>query len=141
MPWQAHKTPEETLKFLRSSIREWSRGTGYLYMVEVADWVIGPVGLIYFHIRSHLAQFGYGIARPYWGQGYMTEALSTIVDWSLDHPQIWRASAYCDIDNLASARVMEKAGMVFEGILHRYCVHPNISPEPRDCRIFAKIRS
>ena len=71
----------------------------------------------------------------------MTEALSALVDWSLDQPQIWQASAFCDMENLASARVMEKSGMAFEGILRRYCVHPNISSEPRDCRMYAKVRA
>ena len=31
--------------------------------------------------------------------------------------------------------------MTFEGILRRYFVHPNISPEPRDCCLYAKVRS
>ncbi len=97
--------------------------------------------MIHLHKRPHRVEFGFVIARPFWGQGYMTEALSTLVDWSLDQPQIWRASAFCDIDNLASARVMEKAGMIFEGILRRFFVHPNISGEPRDCRMYSKVRS
>ena len=39
-----------------------------------------------------------------WGQVYMTEALTTLLDWSLSQPEIWRASAFCDAENLASAR-------------------------------------
>ena len=90
------------------------------------------------HLR---VEFGYVLARQHWGHGYMTEALSTLVDWALDQPKIWRVSAICDMDNSASAKVMEKAGMVFEGVLRRYFVHPNVSPEPRDCRMYAKVRS
>ena len=97
--------------------------------------------MIGFHKRRQQIEFGYVIARPCWGQGYMTEALSTVVDWSLNQPEIWRASAFCDIDNLGSARVMEKAGMTFEGILRRFAVPPNISREPRDVRMYAKVRS
>ncbi len=141
MSWQAHATEDETLDFIRHCLGEWSNGTGYPYVIETGDEPAGPVGMIHLHKRPHRVEFGYVIARPYWGQGYMTEALSTLVDWSLDQPQIWRASAFCDIDNLASARVMEKAGMIFEGILRRFFVHPNISGEPRDCRMYAKVRS
>jgi RimJ/RimL family protein N-acetyltransferase len=61
------------------------------------------------------------------------------VDWSLEQKHIFRASALCDVDNAASARVMEKAGMSFEGILHRYSIQPNISVEPRDCRVYARV--
>lgn len=46
----------------------------------------------------------------------------------------------CDVDNPASARVMEKAGMTREGILRRWHIAPNISPEPRDCIVCAKVR-
>ncbi len=36
---------------------------------------------------------------------------------------------------------MEKAGMTFEGVLRRYSVHPNRSPEPRDVLLYAKVRT
>lgn len=70
----------------------------------------------------------------------MTEALSTVVDWALTQPDVWRASAFCDVEHVASARVMEKAGLTFEGVLRRYFIHPQISPEPRDCKLYAKVR-
>lgn len=139
--WRAHETEDETRTYLQRCLDEWSDGTGYPYAIELAAEALGPVGNIHLHKRSQRMEFGYVLARPYWGQGYMTEALSALVDWSLEQPGIWRASAFCDIDNHASARVMENAGMTFEGILRRFFVHPNISPEPRDCRIYAKVRS
>src|SRR5258707_1279376 len=58
----------------------------------------------------------YVLARSYWGQGLMTEALAWLVDWALKQPAIRRAWAMCDVDNPNSARVMEKAGMQREGI-------------------------
>ena len=47
----------------------------------------------------------------------MTEAATHLVNWSLAQPEIFRVWAYCDAENPASARVMEKAGMVREGVL------------------------
>jgi len=41
----------------------------------------------------------------------------------------------------ASARVLEKLGMSREGVLRRWIIHPNISAEPRDCYVYAKVRS
>jgi hypothetical protein len=35
---------------------------------------------------------------------------------------------------------MEKAGMLREGILHRWLVHPNLGAEPRDCFCYALAR-
>jgi RimJ/RimL family protein N-acetyltransferase len=85
-------------------------------------------------------ELGYVLARSYWGKGYMTEVLKRLVDWAIKQKEIYRVWSVCDVDNLASARVMEKAGMKKEGILRRWSMHPTISDEPRDsyCYAFTK---
>lgn len=87
----------------------------------------------------HRLDCGYVMARPYWGRGLMSEALSEIVRWAMDQDEIWRIGAVCDVENPASARVMEKAGLAREGILRRWLVH-NVSPEPRDCFGYSRCR-
>ena len=52
----------------------------------------------------------------------------------------WRIGAVCDVENRASARVMEKAGLEREGILRRWIIHPNVGFEPRDCFSYAMVR-
>jgi ribosomal-protein-alanine N-acetyltransferase len=85
-------------------------------------------------------EFGYVLARPWWGQGLMTEALCEVVEWALAQPAIFRIGAVCDVENAASARVMEKCGLVREGLLRRYLVHPSMGDEPRDCFSYARVR-
>ena len=87
--------------------------------------------------EPHRLDFGY---RTFWGQGLMTEALTEVADWALRQDGIWRIGGGTDVENLASARVMEKAGLTREGILRRWIMHPNISPEPRDWVSYAKVR-
>ncbi len=70
----------------------------------------------------------------------MTEALRAVIDYAFRDPRVYRVWAVCDAENVASARVLEKAGMSFEGVLRRYGIHPNISPEPRDARCYARVR-
>jgi ribosomal-protein-alanine N-acetyltransferase len=70
----------------------------------------------------------------------MTEALTPIVEWALAQPRIFRVWATCDIENRRSARVLEKVGMQFEGVLRRYVVHPNVSDEPRDALLYARVK-
>jgi [ribosomal protein S5]-alanine N-acetyltransferase len=88
----------------------------------------------------HRLDCGYVMARSWWGRGLMTEALSAVAAWAMAQDAIWRLGAVCDIDNIASARVMEKAGLRREGLLRRWMLHPNISPEPRDCFSYAIVR-
>ncbi|MCZ6860006.1 MAG: GNAT family N-acetyltransferase [Alphaproteobacteria bacterium] len=89
--WQAHKSEDETLDFLRHCLGEWSNGTGYPYVIEIGREPASPVGMIHLHMRPHRIEIGYVIARQFWGQGYMTEALSTLVDWWLDQPPIHKS--------------------------------------------------
>ena len=62
----------------------------------------------------------------------MTEALAEVALWAMRHDGIWRIGAGCYVENLACARVMEKAGLEREGMLRRWIIHPNISCKPRD---------
>ncbi len=63
----------------------------------------------------------------------MTEAANAVVDWALSQPEVFRVWAVCDVENVASARFLEKIGMRREGTLSRWIIHPNISEQPRDC--------
>lgn len=141
LTWRTHGTVAETGAYLRHCLEEWARGASYPFVIEELGQAGQPVGMIHLHEGPGRVTFGYVLAQPSWGRGYMTEALTTLVDWALAQPQVWRAAAFCDIDNQASARVMEKAGMSFEGVLRRYSLHPAIATEPRDCRMFAKVKS
>jgi RimJ/RimL family protein N-acetyltransferase len=88
----------------------------------------------------HRLDCGYVLARRYWRQGLMTEILNEVTAWALRQGSVFRIGAVCDVDNLGSARVLEKAGFVREGLLRRWLVHPNISDEPRDCYSYARVR-
>ena len=70
----------------------------------------------------------------------MTEVLTAIVDWGIRQSAIWGIGDVCDVDNLASARVMEKAGLAREGILRRWIIHPNLGWAPRDCFSYSKVK-
>lgn len=108
-----------------------------LVLRETPDQLIGSIGI---SLTGSQALFGYVIGRAYWGRGLVAEALTWLVYWSLAQPEIFRAWAFCDAENTASARVMEKAGITREGLLRRWHPAPNIGPEPRDCFIYAKVR-
>lgn len=56
--------------------------------------------------------FGYALRRDYWGQGYMTEALRGMFDFIFTALTAETIFGECNVGNMASARVMEKAGMV-----------------------------
>lgn len=136
LPWEPHSDIDVTRLFLKQANEKWCKGTEYSYSIIYND-VDRVVGMIAMRPRGHIVDMGYVLSRSYWNQGLMTEALSTLSNWCLDQPQIWRVEAYCDVDNKASARVMAKAGMQEEGILSRYLSHPNLDNRPRHAYLYA----
>ena len=142
LSWRPHADLGETETVVAAFQRQWATDDGERVLIICEPTAprdtLGTIGM---RLKGHQVQFGYVIARPHWGKGYLTEALGVLVSWSLSQPEIWRVQAFCDAENKASARVMEKVGMHFEGRLHRYFVHPNISTEPRDCLLYARVRS
>jgi RimJ/RimL family protein N-acetyltransferase len=72
------------------------------------------------HQRGTLA---YWVGRPYWGQGYATEAARRVVAFGFTDLQLHRIAASALHTNRASTRVMEKAGLRYEGTLREELLH------------------
>jgi len=60
-------------------------------------------------------EFGYWLGRPYWGQGYATEAGGRVVTFAFEELNAEKLSAGWFSDNPASGRVLEKLGFVAQG--------------------------
>jgi len=139
LTWSPHRSLADTRAFLRGCMDDWRAQSRF-------PWAIthGPdgssIGMIDLRPAGHMAEVGYVLTREEWGKGYMTEALTAVVEAALALPAIYRVSAICDVDNVASARVMEKAGMAKEGVFRRYLSHPAMGNEPRDAFCYAKTR-
>ncbi|HEY1686799.1 MAG TPA: GNAT family N-acetyltransferase [Tepidisphaeraceae bacterium] len=139
MTWRPHKTIGETEEFLAGCVKRWDAGTEYSWIISLKE-NDHAVGMISCRPNRHAVEIGYALTRRLWKHGIMSEALRATMDWLWQNEAVYRIWAFCDIDNPASARVMEKAGMQREGILRRWVMHPNISNEPRDCFVYAAVR-
>ena len=137
--WRPHTNIITTKEFIHRCIQCWQDETAFPWIV-VRKGDDELVGMIEMRIDKFSADLGYAIAREYWGNGYATEMTQAVIEWAISQENIFRVWATCDIENTASARVVEKAGMQREGILRRYIIHPNISEEPRNsyCYSFVK---
>lgn len=98
------------------------------------------IGVIACRMRGHAVDFGYALDRRHWRRGYATEAAQAIAAWASGLEHVHRVWATCDVENLASARVLAKAGLQREGVLRRWSIKPNIGTVPRDSYIYARVR-
>lgn len=141
LSWPAYTRVEPLAAYLRECEAHREKGHGHLAWLLSLKGTDAPIGSIGVTLEGNgRAMFGYVLAKKFWGHGFTAEALTWLVDWVLTRPDIYRAWAFCDAENPASARVMEKAGLTHEGRLRRWHVAPQIGPEPRDCLVYAKVR-
>ena len=139
LTWTPHRDVSDTRKYLENMIEQWKAGTSFSYIIECKFTGV-LLGMIRIGDQDSKADLGYVLAKRYWGHGYMTEAVKGLIIWGFHRRHWQRIHAVCDVENLASARVMEKAGMTFEGILRSWLPYPNIHPKrARDCRMYATI--
>lgn len=140
LTWEAHNNADETSEFISVCLAEWEENRKWPYVITKGEIPEAPIGMIHLEQKSHEISTGYVLAKPFWGQGIITEAFRALIDICFSKDGIYRISAFCDVENVGSARVMEKAGLAFEGVLKRHTVAPALSSEPRDCRLYARVR-
>jgi RimJ/RimL family protein N-acetyltransferase len=139
--WRTHEDVEDTRAFLEGCQRAWTDQRNRFPWMLTRRHDPTPVGMLELNMDAHAVSVGYVISPRCQGAGYATEALAHIVAVALDNPSIWRVWATTDVDNVASARVMEKAGMKREGRLRRYAVRPQISDKPRDAFVYSAVKA
>ena len=133
--WLPHDSVNVTRDFIASCMAAVEDGSAVPYVLTLKDSgrVVGMVEARPLQLRINI---GYVLARAYWGRGLMSEAVLALSHAALSG-SFYRVEAACDVDNRASARILEKSGFAREGRLSRYMVLPGISPEPRDAFLYA----
>jgi RimJ/RimL family protein N-acetyltransferase len=100
----------------------WEMGRGVTLAVtrrDEPDRLLGTVSLRRY-TRDRRAELGYWLAVPAWGQGIATEAVRAVVDYGFRELVLARIYAQVIDGNAASIRVLEKIGMVHEGVKRQH---------------------
>ena len=79
---------------------------------------IGNIGLM-FNLPHDNAEMGYWIGKPYWNQGYGTEAAGAVIRYAFEELGLNRVYATHFTRNPASGRILQKIGMIHEGRLRQ----------------------
>jgi len=126
-------TPVEVWRMMATFLGQWAlRGYG-VWACEKSDdrAFIGSIGI--FHpLDWPEPEIIYSLDRPFWGQGFATEAASAARDWLFEHFSLPHAASFIRPDNHASQRVAERLGAVcqrtfeFRGSTYEYWVHHRI---------------
>ncbi|MFN2626992.1 MAG: GNAT family N-acetyltransferase [Mycobacteriales bacterium] len=88
--------------------------TGWLVTLRESGEVIGDCGWKGAADGARSVEIGYGIAAPYRGRGYATEAVGALVEWTLAQPGVTVVVAEVEATNIASRRLLERLGFAVQ---------------------------
>ncbi|MCK6256481.1 GNAT family N-acetyltransferase [Fictibacillus sp. KIGAM418] len=119
-PWGPN-AEEDTLEFMGQVIKDTKHNprSRYAFAIieEKDEKLIGVAELNIRDFTNKIGEIGYVIHPDYWGRGYATEAGGLLLHLGYTVLRLHRIYATCHPDNEGSARVLEKLGMIKEGVL------------------------
>lgn len=137
--WEAHRSVKDAEAFLDLTMGRYASG-------EASDWgmvykgdgrLIGTSGFVAREPEHARAEVGCVLHRGYWGMGLAAEALGAMISFGFERMGLNRIEGRCIAENMASARIMEKAGMVYEGTMRQ---REFMKGEYRDMKLYAILK-
>ncbi len=140
VPWDTHRSMEDSESFLGFATEGYERGDfgGWGVVLKDSGAFVGTCGVdVNYALEHGRAELGYVLARAL-GKGLMPEAVRAVIRFGFGRMELNRIQARCIAENTASARVMEKAGMTYEGTLRE---SEFIKGAYRDMKLYSILRS
>lgn len=115
---QRFKTMEDSLALLEKRRGRFWRGKGINWAITLppSNTLIGCCGFNAWRQGGVVGEIGYELARPFWNQGIMTEALHAILHYGFKTVNLQKIEAWVLPENGASARVLAKLGFKSLGV-------------------------
>ena len=128
---------EEEIKSLKGIEEKYNNLEYYNWLITLKDGTV--IGAINLNVDNYneSCEFNYAIDEKYRKNGYMTEALNIVKEFVINELKANRFFGGCEINNIASKKVMEKCGLKYEGILRN---HLKLQDGYHDMRVYSFIR-
>ena len=105
--------------------------------IDVDGAAVGAIGYVAGNdVERFSAEVGYWLGEAFWGRGIVTEAVQIVTVYAFGRLNLLRLFALPFADNVASIRVLEKAGYAREGLLRSSSVKYGA---PRDQLLYARV--
>ena len=112
MPFLIHILLEDAKNFIAFATKD---EPIHIFAIEIDGKAVGGIGI---HPQADImkknAELGYWLGEKYWGKGIISKAIREIIPWAFNTYDITRIYARPFGSNMASQKVLEKAGFVLE---------------------------
>ena len=122
--WKTHRSLDDSLDYITGAIDKYRRHDlgPWGIILRAENKLIGTIAFASWNSNHGRIKIGYALSRSYWNRGFATEAARRVIEYGFDALRLNRIAAYCRLDNVASARVLEKAGMSVRRRVARLCL-------------------
>ncbi|CAH8768725.1 GNAT family N-acetyltransferase [Paenibacillus dendritiformis] len=108
-------------------------------IIEIeSNEIIGSCGYNSIDFENAKAEIGYDIARAFWGRGYASEAICSLLDYAFSSLKLNRIEAKVEPANVNSVKVLQKLNFTFEGTLRQY---EKVNGKLNDLNMYSKLRT
>lgn len=135
MSWPTHASIDQTIEFIKFTIDSYRTGNRYSWAIyhNIDNKIIGTGGILGYEEGKESVEIGYILSKYYWNNGLGTQIVKTLVEFTFSRLNVKEIKAYCDINNLASHRVLSKNHFIYNGVTKYKLIK---RPEPVDSMEF-----
>jgi len=118
LTWPTHSSVEVSKRVISMWEKDNDSLSHYLWCIELKESgeAIGSIGVVNLHEDIDAVEVGYCIGRKFWGQGITSEAFGALIHFFFKEMQVNRVGSRHDLNNPSSGKVMEKCGLIKEGV-------------------------
>lgn len=117
LSWLPHQSVAESQRILDGWLPSYRVPHCYRWGLTLDGRLIGDLSVVRWNEQLYEAELGYCLGRAWWGQGLMTEAVLLVKDYLFHQVGFRRLCIRHAAENAGSRRVIEKAGLRYEGCL------------------------
>ncbi|MCL2670791.1 MAG: GNAT family N-acetyltransferase [Clostridiales bacterium] len=119
LTWQPHGDIAETQRILAIWEAAYEKPNHYSWAIEIRESgeLVGSIAAVHQNEDTRMVHVGYCIGRTWWHMGVASEALRRLVRFFFEEVGVNRVESRHDPRNPNSGKVMQKAGLRYEGTL------------------------
>ncbi len=138
LSWGPHQDVYVSQRRITYWLSSYQRDSTYVWAIELKlkQMAIGTISVEFTDESTMTCEVGYCLGKEYWGRGIMTESLHVVMHFLFYEVGYQRIMAKHDVQNIASGRVMQKAGMHF--LKYEYGVGIRKDGSYYDCAVYEK---
>lgn len=124
--------------YILDDLSQDSKAIRFSIINKESNEIIGSCGYNSFDFENEKVEIGYDIAKSFWGRGYASEAICSLLDHAFFTLKLNRIEAKVDPENVNSIKLLQKLNFTFEGTLRQY---EKVEGKFNDLNIYSKLAS